>query len=107
MRTNFNTVKLEKLFFEANDSSIQLLTSIYQGNLSYQSEIVIPSCELNKLLNLIQKELGQHTEVNSLIETEKMFDGNLMYHLDLNKNGCNTIEIQDIIELNKLKQIRA
>ena len=46
-------------------------------------------------------------ECFSLFESEKMYDGNLFYQLDLSKNTDKLIEIQNVIYNKEFKRIRA
>jgi len=107
MRAQVQKVNLEKISFETGDQSIQLQASIQEGNLSFQTDIFIDYSELNNILNYIQKELSDEFEVSSLFESEKMYDGNLLYQLDLTKNTNKSIEIQDVIHHKEFKRIRA
>jgi hypothetical protein len=107
MRTEINKVNLNRIMFETGDNSILLSTTIQKGNLSYASEMIVENSELNKILNQIQKQVDENVEISSLFETEKMYDGNLLYILDLNKKINQIIDIQNLIKLQEIKKIRA
>ena len=107
MRAQVQKVNLEKISFETGDQSIQLQANIQEGNLSFKTDIFIDYSELNNILNHIQKELSNELEVSSLFESEKMYDGNLFYQLDLTKNINKSIEIQNVIYHKEFKRIRA
>ena len=62
---------------------------------------------MNLLLNKIQGQIGDNEEVSSLFDIEKMYNGNLLYTLDIEKKLDQTI-LLDSIEFNhEIKQIRA
>jgi len=107
MRAQIQKVNLEKILFETGNQSVQLQANIKEGNLSFKTDIYIDYSELNNILNHIQKELNDELEVSSLFESEKMYDGNLFYQLDLSKNTDKLIEIQNVIYNKEFKRIRA
>lgn len=107
MRSGFNKMEIEQIIFETGDQEVLLNANVVKGNLSYRSQLILNFTDLNLLLNKIQGQIGDNEEVSSLFDIEKMYNGNLLYTLDIEKKLDQTI-LLDSIEFNhEIKQIRA
>lgn len=107
MRSGFNKMEIEQIIFETGDQEVLLNANLVKGNLSYRSQLILNFTDLNLLLNKIQGQIGDNEEVSSLFDIEKMYNGNLLYTLDIEKKLDQTI-LLDSIEFNhEIKQIRA
>lgn len=100
-------MEIEQIIFETGDQEVLLNANVVKGNLSYRSQLILNFTDLNLLLNKIQGQIGDNEEVSSLFDIEKMYNGNLLYTLDIEKKLDQTI-LLDSIEFNhEIKQIRA
>jgi hypothetical protein len=107
MKSGFNKMEIEQIIFETGDQEVLLNANVVKGNLSYRSQLILNFTDLNLLLNKIQGQIGDNEEVSSLFDIEKMYNGNLLYTLDIEKKLDQTI-LLDSIEFNhEIKQIRA
>jgi hypothetical protein len=107
MKSGFNKMEIEQIIFETGDQEVLLNANVVKGNLSYRSQLILNLTDLNLLLNKIQGQIGDNEEVSSLFDIEKMYNGNLLYTLDIEKKLDQTI-LLDSIEFNhEIKQIRA
>jgi hypothetical protein len=107
MKSGFNKMEIEQIIFETGDQEVLLNANVVKGNLSYRSQLILNFTDLNLLLNKIQCQIGDNEEVSSLFDIEKMYNGNLLYTLDIEKKLDQTI-LLDSIEFNhEIKQIRA
>jgi len=100
-------MEIERIVFETGDQEVMLTANVVKGNLSYHSQLILNFTDLNGILNRIQNQLDYEIQVSELFDVEKMYDGKLMYTLDISKKLNQTILI-DTIEFNhSVKQIRA
>jgi len=107
MNAGFNKMEIERIVFETGDQEVMLTANVVKGNLSYHSQLILNFTDLNGILNRIQNQLDYEIQVSELFDVEKMYDGKLMYTLDISKKLNQTLLI-DTIEFNQsVKQIRA
>ena len=100
MKTGFNKMEIEKIIFETGDSEVLIHANVYQGNLSYNSQLILNFTDLNVILNKIQEQIDEELEVSNLFDVDKMYNGNLLYTLDSSKK-LNKKLFLDSIESNK------
>ncbi len=107
MKAIFDQIEIKQIVFETGDTDVFVNTTIQQGQLSYETELIIGFSDLNYLINKMQKKLNQDIDISSLFESEKMYNGNLLYTLDIDKKLPNSIILESISFDNRVKQIRA
>lgn len=107
MKATFDKMSIHQITFETGESDVWVNTTIQQGNLSYDTELVISFTDLNVLINKMQKEVDNQIDISSLFETDKMYNGNLMYSLDLGKKMNTSIQLEFMEFNNSIRQIRA
>ena len=107
MKATFDKMNIHQITFETGESDVWVNTTIQQGNLSYDTELVISFTDLNILINKMQKEVDDQIDISSLFETDKMYNGNLMYSLDLEKKINTTIQLEFMEFNHSIRQIRA
>lgn len=107
MKAVFDKINIHKITFETGDSDVCVNTTIQQGNLSYDSELVISFSDLNILINKMQKQIGDQIDVSSLFESDKMYNGNLLYNLDVEKKLNTPILLESMVFTHSIRQIRA
>jgi len=107
MSIKFDNISVNKIVFETGNEDVSVNANVQKGNLTYDSELVISFSDLNLLINKIQKNVSENTDVSSLFESEKMYNGNLLYTLDLEKKITYPISLGVIEFNNNVRQIRA
>lgn len=107
MKATFDKMNIHQITFETGESDVWVNASIQQGNLSYDTELVIGFTDLNLLINKMQKEVDDQIDISSLFETDKMYNGHLMYSLDLEKKINTSIQLEYMEFNNSIRQIRA
>jgi hypothetical protein len=107
MKTHFDKLNIKKIYFETGESDVTVKAKVISGNLSYDSEIIIDFSDLNLLLNQMQKVVNDEIQLSSLFESEKMYNGNLLYTLEIEKQIEESILIEKLSFNNPIKQIRA
>lgn len=107
MRAEFDKMNVKKIVFETGDIDVVVNATIHQGNLSYESDLIINFSDLNLLINKMQQKLNESIDISSLFESEKMYNGNLLYTLDIERSFESAISIDSMIFNNDIKQIRA
>ena len=107
MKMKFDNISVNKIVFETGNEDVSVSANVLKGNLSYESELVISFSDLNLLINKIQKNVSENTDISSLFESEKMYNGNLLYTLDLEKKISYQISLGTIEFNNNVRQIRA
>lgn len=100
-------MEIEQIIFETGDQEVLLNANVVKGNFSYRSQLILNFTDLNLLLNKIQGQIGDNKEVSDLFETEKMYNGNLLYTLNFEKKLAQTIWLDSIEFNHEVKQIRA
>ena len=106
MNNSGRTVELGAIIFESNDPEVLVKGAVKDGVFSYITEYIINHTQLNKLINQIQK-LNLDTDVNSLIQSEELYNGNTLYCADLSMLKNKSLNLGDLFNLNSLKKIRA
>ena len=107
MKATFDRMNIRQITFETGELDVLVNTTIQQGNLSYDTELIISYTDLNLLINKMQKEVADSIDISSLFETDKMYNGNLMYSLDLEKKINTSIQIEYMEFNHSIRQIRA
>lgn len=107
MKATFDKINIHQITFETGNSDVWVNTTIQQGNLYYDSELVISFSDLNVLINNMQKQVSDQTDISSLFETDKMYNGNLMYCLDFEKKLNTSIQLESMEFNHSIRQIRA
>jgi hypothetical protein len=107
MRVIFDEMIVKKIIFETGNDDVFVNTNIKKGNLSYDSEIVMSYSDLNALINKMQQTVNEETDISSLFESEKMYNGNLLYTLDLQQKIPFQILLKSMEFNNNVRQIRA
>ncbi len=100
-------MEISKIVFETGDTDVFVNANIQQGKLSYETQLIVGFSDLNYLINKMQQKLNNDSDVSALFESEKMYNGNLLYTLDVDKKIHDSI-ILDLISFDhSIKQIRA
>ena len=107
MKATFDTMEIKQIVFETGDTDVFVNATIQQGQLSYDTELIIGFSDLNYLINKMQKKLNEDIDISSLFESEKMYNGNLLYTLNFDEKLNNSILLDAISFDNSIKQIRA
>ncbi len=107
MKATIDKMEISQIVFETGDSDVFVNAIIQEDKLSYETQLIIGFSDLNYLINKMQQKLNNETDISSLFESEKMYNGNLMYTLDVNKKINNRFSLDSISFGNGVKQIRA
>ena len=107
MKAHFDKLNIKKIYFETGESDVTVKAQVLSGNLSYESDIIIDFSDLNLLLNQMQKVVNEEIQLSSLFESEKMYNGNLLYTLEIEKKIADSILIEKLSFNNSVRQIRA
>lgn len=104
---NTKTHILENIEYSTLDSDIRVQCLVQEGNLSYQSTVLIASRWINKLLMYCQK-LNPEEQIDEKIERVFFPSGSILYKLKASLLPNNTIDWEDFLgEVIELKKIRA
>jgi len=107
MKTGFNKMEIDKIIFETGDSEVLIHADIFQGNLSYTTQLILNFTDLNVILNKIQEQIDEDIDISNLFDIDKMYNGNLLYTLDSSKKLNKKLTIDSIEFNHDVKQIRA
>lgn len=107
MKAKFDKMEVQQIMFETGDSEVLVNANVQQGNLSYHTQLVLNFSDLNVLINKIQQSICNESDISSMFESEKMYNGNLMYTLDMNKTFNSKILLESMEFEHSIKQIRA
>ncbi len=102
------TISLKSIRFNSFDEQAKLVGEVQKDALSYWTTFVIDMLDLNKLLNLIQKN-NDDSDVNDLIQTSDFVDFT-EYEINFDKLPNSSIhknELDFLVDHQLKKQIRA
>ena len=104
---NTKTHILENIEFSTLDKDIRLQCLVKEGNLSYQSTVLIASRWINKLLMYCQK-LNPEELIDEKMERVFFPSGTILYKLNTSIFPNNIIDWEEFLgETIELKKIRA
>jgi len=102
-----NTIfNVESIIFESNDPEVLMRGTMVKGVMQYASELALSHTQLNKVINLLQRQ-NADTTIHELIKSEPMFDGALLYSGSFAELSHTNIVLDDISANVPMKQIRA
>ena len=106
MRTRFENVNINTISFETGDNNLYVNTTIQKEMLKYQSQLILNFSDLNVLINKLQ-ENNPDSDISTLFEEDKMYDGSTLYTLNSSKHQSNCFELKQLEFIHEIKQIRA
>ena len=106
MSTRDQILEVEQVIFESGDPEVNVKGTIIQGFLSYETEIVINSTQLNAIMNQLQRNnpdinIYDHLETIDLDQNTTLFRG-IFDSLEDKK-----IDLMFIEDIESIKEIRA
>lgn len=107
MKATFDKLEIQKIIFETGDLDVLVMVNITQGNLSYNSQLIISHTDLNILINELQKSAQDDLDFSSMFDCEKMYNGDLLYTLDFEKTFDSAIALGSFSFDHSIRQIRA
>ena len=107
MNATFDKLEIQKIVFETGDLDVLVMANITQGNLSYNSQLIISHTDLNILINKMQKSGHDDHDFSSMFDCEKMYNGDFLYPLDFEKTFDTAIELSSFSFDHSIRQIRA
>lgn len=106
MITLFESLKINRITFESGDQNVYVNAVVKKESLSYPTDLIVNFTDLNILINKLQ-ENNPDSDISSLFEEEKMYDGGSFYQLNSEKYQNNNFQINHLEFANSVKQIRA
>jgi hypothetical protein len=104
---NTKTYNLENIEFSTIDTEIRVECQVQEGNLSYQSTIILASRWINKLLMYCQK-LNPEEQIDDKMERVIFPSGTILYKLNTTALPNNSMDWAEFLgEVTELKKIRA
>jgi radical SAM superfamily enzyme with C-terminal helix-hairpin-helix motif len=104
---NTKTHILENIEFSTTDTDIRVQCLVNEGNLSYQSTVILASRWINKLLMYCQR-LNPEEQIDEKMERIIFPSGTILYKLSTHLLANNTIDWEEFLgESIQLKKIRA
>jgi hypothetical protein len=104
---NTKTHIIENIEYSTTDKDIRVQCLVYEGNLSYQSTVLLASRWINKLLMYCQM-LNPEEPIDDKMERVFFPSGSILYKLNTSLLANNTIDWEDFLgEIIELKKIRA
>ena len=68
MNATFDKLEIQKIVFETGDLDVLVMANITQGNLSYNSQLIISHTDLNILINELQKSAQDDLDFSSMFD---------------------------------------
>lgn len=106
MKNTFKTLNIEEIIFEANDPEVLVKGRMFDGVLSYLSQITINFTQLNALLGKLCASCDQ-IDLDNLFDEEPLFNGKSMFTANLSRFGNVNINVEDFDFYATTKKIRA
>lgn len=106
MSTRDQILEVEQVIFESGDPEVNVKGTIKQGFLSYETEIIINSTQLNAIVNQLQRN---NSEINiyDLIESTELDEYTTLYRGIFNDLEQKSIDLMFIENIESIKEIRA
>ena len=102
------TISLKSITFNSFENHAKLVGEVTKESLSYLTTIILDVLDLNKIINLLQKN-NEEMDVNELIKSSDFSDFT-EYEINLNELSNNDIykdELDFLVHNQLQKQIRA
>ncbi|PWL27345.1 MAG: hypothetical protein DCO96_11410 [Fluviicola sp. XM-24bin1] len=102
-----NTIfNIESILFESNDPEVLMRGTMVKGVMQYESELILSHTQLNKVINLLQRQNAE-TTIHDLISSEPMYNGALLYSGTFAGLSNPNISLDSISADVPMRQIRA
>jgi hypothetical protein len=79
-----NYLRVEKINFISGAHELTLHGEMINGLLSYPTQVKVAMGEINRILNKIQRQLGE-LDINDLLQTEQLPDGDTYFEMDFSE----------------------
>lgn len=99
-------VQVNAIIFESNDTDVLIKGTVFMGHMAYNTDVLISSSMLNRLISQLQKE-NESLEFNDLLTTEKMDDEQWLFTAKLDEVEHRMIDLSALSPAQSLRQIRA
>lgn len=106
MNYTVKSLNIEEIIYESNDPEVLVKGKMFDGVLSYFSQITISFTQLNALLGKLCA-INDSIDLNNLFEEEPLFDGTNMFIANLSKFGNVIVDVDDFDFNAAAKKIRA
>ncbi len=106
MRNLIKNLKIEKIEFQSNINEVSVLCESNQDGTDYRSELIINFSDLNRLISKIQK-IMENIEIFSLFKKTALDNGEEIYCLETKNSDFKTLILDEIYDINPIRQIRA
>lgn len=106
MKTLLKKIMIEKIEFQSNVNEVTIKCTIKLNGLSYQNELVINFSQLNKLVGKIQ-QITQFIDIYAYFKETKINENATLYTMEGAEIELDSIEFEDIVEINQTKKISA
>ncbi|MFA7272601.1 MAG: hypothetical protein WC044_01960 [Crocinitomicaceae bacterium] len=106
MKKLTDTLVVKRIDWENNHSDMLVTCDVQNGIFSYNSTLVLPGSELNKLLSHLQKQ-NVDLDLNDCLKVEQWSENEIHYIFDFSTFDTSEFVYEIHFSSNKLKQIRA
>ena len=65
MEAKFDKIEVQQITFETGDHEVIVKANVQQGNLSYDTQLLISFSDLNCLINNIQKQMIEEIDISN------------------------------------------
>lgn len=106
MSTRDQILEVEQVIFESGDPEVNVKGTITQGFLSYETEIIINSTQLNAIINQLQRN-NPEVNIYDQIETTELDLQTTLYRGLFASLDHKSIDLMFIEDIESIKEIRA
>lgn len=106
MRNLTDTLIVKRIDWENNHSDLLVTCDVRNGIFSYNSTLVLPGSELNKLLSQLQKQ-HVNLDLNDCLKVEQWSETEIHYIFDFSTFDTREFVYENHFSSDRLKQIRA
>ena len=99
------TMEIKQIKVASCREDVVILGQLSSGNFQYESSIVINTSDLNRLINLLQKD-NPSDEISAMFTSTDFYDWT-EYVLNTNSLDNKTILLRDLTEFKSLRRICA
>lgn len=106
MSTRDQILEVEQVIFESGDPEVNVRGTIKQGFLSYETEIIINSTQLNAIMNQLQRN-NPDTNIYDLLESIELDVNTTLFRGVFQSLTHKNIDLMFIQDIESIKEIRA
>ncbi|MFT5777772.1 MAG: hypothetical protein ACI837_000720 [Crocinitomicaceae bacterium] len=106
MNIQATNLDVNSIVFTSKDTEVLLKGSVIRGQLSYETDLLITQTQLNMILNTLGKQ-NDSFAIDDCLKSEHIGPDGMLFYADFGYLSNTSIEIESLMDMNEIVQIRA